>query len=60
MERIYSFTVPANTRSQAVMRKIGMSRVDNGDFEHPNLCLDNPLSRHVLYHIDKKTFSLNP
>ena len=60
MERIYSFTVPANIRSQAVMRKIGMSRVGNGDFEHPNLSLDNPLSRHVLYHIDKKTFSLNP
>ena len=60
MERIYSFTVPANIRSQAVMRKIGMSRVDNGDFEHPNLSLENPLRRHVLYHIDKKTFSLNP
>ena len=27
MERIYSFTVPDNVRSQAVMRKIGMSRV---------------------------------
>lgn len=54
MERIYSFTVPANTRSQAVMHKLGMHRVVDGDFEYPNLDHDDPLSHHVLYHVDKK------
>lgn len=53
ISEIYSFTVLANTKSQAVMQKIGMSRVEDGDFDHPALLKDDPLLRHVLYRIDR-------
>lgn len=43
------YTVLANVASQAVMRRIGMSRIEDGDFAHPNLAVTDPLSRHVLY-----------
>ncbi|OQX67927.1 MAG: hypothetical protein B6A08_12715 [Sorangiineae bacterium NIC37A_2] len=42
-------TVPANTRSQAVMRRVGMSEDLGGSFRHPSLPLDHPLSAHVLF-----------
>jgi len=53
MREIYSFTVPKNIKSQAVMQRIGMRRVKDGDFDHPNLSKIDPLLRHVLYRIDK-------
>lgn len=52
MDNIWSFTVPENLASQKVMQNIGMARVENGDFAHPSLAIDDPLSIHVLYRID--------
>lgn len=51
---VVSFTVPANLRSIRVMEKIGMTRDVNGDFAHPKLASDHPLSIHVLYRIQNK------
>lgn len=48
--RLYSFTATVNKPSERVMRKIGMERM--GEFDHPRLSPDSPLSRHVLYGID--------
>jgi RimJ/RimL family protein N-acetyltransferase len=53
LSSIHSFTVPANIKSQAVMEKIGMRRIEDGDFDHPALANDDPLLRHVLYVIEK-------
>lgn len=53
MPDIYSFTVPANIASQNVMKKIGMRRVEGGDFDHPSLDKNDPLLRHVLYRVEK-------
>lgn len=53
LTEIVSFTVPANVRSIRVMEKIGMKRDFNGDFTHPKLSTDHPLSKHVLYKIQK-------
>ena len=53
MPSIFSFTVHENTKSQLVMERIGMERVMDGDFEHPNLAKDDPLSKHVLYNLDR-------
>ncbi len=50
LQRLYSFTAKQNTPSERVMQKIGMIKV--GEFEHPNLSVDSPLSKHVLYQID--------
>jgi RimJ/RimL family protein N-acetyltransferase len=50
-DRIWAKTVPANTRSWGLMRRLGMSYVEGGDFDHPALAEGDPLRRHVLYRI---------
>jgi len=49
LETIFSFATSGNTRSQAVMKRIGMTKVEDGDFDHPNLGPDDPLRHHVLF-----------
>lgn len=53
LNEIVSFTVPDNTKSRRVMKKIGMGRDMDGDFMHPGLPDGHPLQRHVLYRIGK-------
>jgi RimJ/RimL family protein N-acetyltransferase len=53
MDEVVSFTVPDNTRSRAVMERIGLVRDPAGDFDHQNLPEGHPLRRHVLYRIDR-------
>lgn len=48
---LVSFTVPANTRSIRVMKKLGMSNNPQDDFDHPRLPVGHPLRRHVLYRV---------
>lgn len=56
LKEIVSFTVPANLRSIKVMKKIGLKRDMNGDFTHPKLVADHPLSKHILYRIKAEDF----
>ena len=49
LDELVSFTVPANTRSRAVMERIGMTHDPAEDFDHPNLPDGHALRRHVLY-----------
>lgn len=49
LDRIMSFTVPANERSWRVMQRLGMTRSEADDFDHPLLPQDSPLRRHVTY-----------
>lgn len=49
LDEIVSFTAIPNTPSQAVMRRIGMTRNADEDFDHPALTAGHPLRRHVLY-----------
>lgn len=51
LKEIVSFTVPMNTRSIAVMERLGMKRDLQGDFAHPKLDTDHRLSKHVLYRV---------
>ncbi|MCL4414966.1 MAG: GNAT family N-acetyltransferase [Actinobacteria bacterium] len=46
---VVSFTSVANLRSQAVMRRLGMTHEPAEDFDHPSLPPDHRLARHVLY-----------
>lgn len=48
-DEIVAFTAATNLRSQAVMRRIGMVRAADRDFDHPRLAPDHPLRRHVVY-----------
>jgi RimJ/RimL family protein N-acetyltransferase len=53
LTEIVSFTVPANKRSIAVMKRIGIKRDKSGDFAHPKLSSDHPLSLHILYRLKR-------
>lgn len=49
LTEIIAFTTTLNTRSQAVMERVGMRRDVDGDFDHPRMAEESPLRRHVLY-----------
>jgi RimJ/RimL family protein N-acetyltransferase len=49
---LVSFTATTNQRSQAVMRRIGMTHDPADDFDHPRLPDGDRLRRHVLYRLD--------
>jgi len=53
LEEIVSFTVPKNARSRHVMEKLGMTRDEADDFEHPQLPQGHPIRRHVLYRLSR-------
>jgi len=46
---LVAITAETNVRSQAVMRKIGMTPDPARDFDHPRMPVDHPLRRHVFY-----------
>jgi RimJ/RimL family protein N-acetyltransferase len=51
LDQIVAFTTTLNTRSQAVMERIGMVHDPGGDFDHPLVAEGSPLRRHVLYRV---------
>jgi len=53
LKEIVSFTVPANTRSIAVMERLGMTTKPGDDFDHPRLPEGHALRRHVLYRLPR-------
>ena len=58
LEEIISFAVWNNDRSTAVMRRIGMTRDPEGDFDHPRVPDTHPhLKRHVLYSLKRQDWA---
>jgi RimJ/RimL family protein N-acetyltransferase len=51
IEQVVSFTSVSNAPSRAVMERIGMKQDPDGDFAHPLIAGDSPLSAHVLYRL---------
>lgn len=51
LSEIVSFTTTANQRSEAMMRRIGMTHDPADDFDHPRLLDDDRMRRHVLYRL---------
>jgi RimJ/RimL family protein N-acetyltransferase len=51
LAEVVSFTAVANTRSRAVMERLGMTRDPAEDFDHPKLGPESPIRRHVLYRL---------
>ncbi len=49
LSEILAFTGEKNLRSQAVMRRLGMTRRADLDFDHPALADDHPLKRHIVF-----------
>ena len=57
---VVSFTTPENTRSQAVMRRIGLRRAPTRDFDHPSMPEGHRLRRHVVYAISREEWAATP
>jgi ribosomal-protein-alanine N-acetyltransferase len=57
LDELVSFTTTANVRSQAVMRRIGMTTDPAEDFEHPRIAEGSPQRRHVLYRLRRPVVS---
>lgn len=51
LAEILAFTVPANTRSLALMQQLGMARRPDLDFDHPRLPPGHRLRAHLVYGI---------
>lgn len=51
LPELIAFVVPGNTRSQAVMTKLGMTRDPAADFQHPFVTPGHPLALHWLYRL---------
>ncbi|MGB3810039.1 MAG: GNAT family N-acetyltransferase [Parvibaculum sp.] len=51
LDEIVALTVPANIRSQQVMQRLGMTRNETDDFDHPRVPDGHVLKRHVLYRL---------
>jgi RimJ/RimL family protein N-acetyltransferase len=47
LDAVISFTARVNSRSRAVMRRLGLSHV--ADFDHPKISAESSLYEHVLY-----------
>jgi len=52
-ERLVAFTPSCNERSLALMQRLGMQTVVDGDFEHPALAPGHPLRRHQLFELSR-------
>lgn len=48
LDEIVSFTTITNTRSRALMQRLGFKNT-NQNFQHPSVASTHPLSEHVLY-----------
>lgn len=54
-----AFAVPANRRSVAVMRRLGMRPAPDRDFDHPRIPEDTPhLKRHVVHAIGREEWEM--
>jgi RimJ/RimL family protein N-acetyltransferase len=54
LEEVVSFTSLGNVRSQAVMRRLGMTHDRRDDFDHPLVPRGHPLARHVLFRVSRE------
>ena len=53
LDEVVAFTFEGNWPSRRVMEKLGMVRDPADDFRHTNLPENHPISRHVLYRIER-------
>jgi len=58
LAEIVSFTSVINTRSRAVMERLGMKE-DNQTFEHPGVPIGNLLREHCLYRLSFEEWAKN-
>lgn len=60
LDEVVSITTETNEPSQAVMRRLGMSRDPADDFAHPLLPEGHPLRPSVLHRLTRQSWSQQP
>ncbi|MFC5499792.1 GNAT family N-acetyltransferase [Caenimonas terrae] len=60
LDDIVSFTTLRNTRSRAVMERLGMQESPAERFDHPSLPAGNPQRPHCLYRLPRARWSAAP
>jgi RimJ/RimL family protein N-acetyltransferase len=60
LSEVVAFTAATNVRSQAVMRRLGMSHDPADDFDHPSLEQGHRLRRHVLWRMTAGRWRTRP
>nr|WP_272211469.1 GNAT family N-acetyltransferase [Marinicella sp. W31]MDC2877359.1 GNAT family N-acetyltransferase [Marinicella sp. W31] len=59
-DQIVAFAVAGNSRSIAVMKRLGMRRDPEGDFDHPSVPDSHPqLKHHVLYRLHRADWRIS-
>jgi RimJ/RimL family protein N-acetyltransferase len=53
LKEVVALTVPANHHSRRVMERLGMTRNEHDDFDHPRVPDGHSLKRHVLYRLSR-------
>lgn len=51
--RVVAITSPGNRASWGLMERLGMTRLVDGDFDHPALAPGDPLRAHLSYAIER-------
>lgn len=59
LKSIVAFTAASNTRSAAVMRRIGMVPESGSDFDHPRVPIGHPIRPHVFYRMTREQWAAN-
>lgn len=54
LTEVVAFTAERNSRSEAVMKRLGMRF--RARFDHPDFPSNSPLSRHLLYAVESSEF----
>ena len=52
-DEVVAITNIRNERSWGLMEKLGMTRDPDGDFDHPNYAIGDPLRATILYRIGR-------
>jgi RimJ/RimL family protein N-acetyltransferase len=52
-ERVVAVTAAGNTRSWGLMERLGLRRLRDMDFEHPDVPIGNKARQHITYAIDR-------
>lgn len=60
LEEIVSFTTPSNLRSIRLIERLGFERDHEGDFDHPEVPVENPFRRHVLFRKKNPALMVEP
>ncbi len=59
LDEVVSITTAGNVRSQAVMRRLGMTRDPADDFEQPHFPVGHPLRPAVLHRVSRQQWAAN-